>query len=290
VGADSSQIRFSIVVPAYNEAAYLGPTLTSLQQQDFRGAYEIIVVDNNSTDETAAIAAHHGVRVLHEPVRGVCAARQRGSEAAIGDIIVSTDADTLYPPDWLRRIEESFGDRPEAVAIAGPCRYSHPTWWMKAAPALLFGAVQAVFALTGAVLYVSATNLAIRRTHFPGYDTTLTQGGDELDLLRRLRHLGRVVWARTNVVTTSTRRFEAGLVYSIVCSLFVHYLLAYALNRLTGRQALGTAPAFRDPAATRPRRRRVLFGVGIAALAVSVGLIAGRHPLGPDGLVSFFTR
>ena len=57
--------RFSIVVPAYNEASYLGASLQALQQQDFRGPYEIIVVDNNSTDDTAAVAASYGVRVVH---------------------------------------------------------------------------------------------------------------------------------------------------------------------------------------------------------------------------------
>ena len=51
------QMRFSIIVPAYNEAAYLGRALDSLLHQDYTGRYEVIVVDNNSTDGTAAIAA-----------------------------------------------------------------------------------------------------------------------------------------------------------------------------------------------------------------------------------------
>ena len=58
------QVRFSVVVPAYNEAAYLGRALDSLQHQDYDGTYEIIVVDNNSTDSTADIAARYGVRVV----------------------------------------------------------------------------------------------------------------------------------------------------------------------------------------------------------------------------------
>jgi len=87
-------IRFSVVVPAYNEAAYLGRALDSLQHQDYGGTYEIIVVDNNSTDSTADIAARHGVRVVREPQQGVCAARQRGADCARGEIIISTDADS----------------------------------------------------------------------------------------------------------------------------------------------------------------------------------------------------
>src|SRR4029450_13839495 len=94
-------VRFSVIVPAYNEAAYLGRALHSLQHQDYDGKYEIIVVDNNSTDDTAAVAARYGVRVVSEAEQGVCAARQRGADCARGAIIVSTDADTTQPEDWL---------------------------------------------------------------------------------------------------------------------------------------------------------------------------------------------
>lgn len=63
-----SDVRLSVVVPAYNEAGYLADSLNSLQHQDFAGTYEVIVVDNNSTDTTATIARHHGARVVHERV------------------------------------------------------------------------------------------------------------------------------------------------------------------------------------------------------------------------------
>lgn len=289
MAGQSDQIRFSIVVPAYNEAAYIGPTLRSLQQQDYPGAYEIIVVDNNSSDATAAIAAGFGVQVLAEPQRGVCAARQRGSESAVGDIIVSVDADTSYPPGWLSRVDATFADRDDLVAVAGPCRYSNPSWWMRALPGLLFAAVQGVFALTGAVLYVSATNLAVRRTQFPGYDTSLTQGGDELDLLRRLRQRGPVVWDRTNVVTTSPRRFVHGLAYTLVFSLVLHYLVTYGLNRLTGRPTLRTAPAFRgSPRSVVQSRSLLVIGASVMVVAVTVGLFA-MAPTATSAVVTFLT-
>ena len=131
---EHDRIRFSIVVPAYNEAGYLGCSLTSLQDQDFAGPYEIIVVDNNSTDDTAAVAAGYGVRVVNEPEQGVCAARQRGAEVSNGEIIVSVDADTVYPSDWLSTIDERFTASEEIVAVAGPCRFGNPSWWSKSFP------------------------------------------------------------------------------------------------------------------------------------------------------------
>jgi glycosyltransferase involved in cell wall biosynthesis len=78
-----------------------------LHHQDFAGSCEVIVVDNNSTDDTAALARRHGARVLHEPQPGGCAARQRGTTDARGEIVVSTDADTVHPLDWLNPVTRS---------------------------------------------------------------------------------------------------------------------------------------------------------------------------------------
>jgi glycosyltransferase involved in cell wall biosynthesis len=285
-----AQMRFSVIVPAYNEAAYLGQALDSLLHQDYDGTYEVIVVDNNSHDDTAAIAARYGVRVVQEPEQGVCAARQRGVDCARGEIIISTDADTTQPRDWLRTIEARFADSAGVVAVAGPCRYKNPSWWAKAYPTLLFGLVSAIYAMTGFVFYVSATNFAIRRTAFPGYDLKLTQGGDELDLLRRLRRRGEVSWQRQNVVTTSARRLQRGLLYNFFVTFLVYYLLAYWLNRLSQRQTFGMAPAFRqEPRSFSPVlvRRRVVFGILIVGLT-SLGFATGAGPAAFDGLANFW--
>jgi glycosyltransferase involved in cell wall biosynthesis len=285
------QIRFSVVVPAYNEAAYLGRALDSLQHQDYDGTYEIIVVDNNSTDNTAAVAARYGVRVVTEAQQGVCAARQRGVDCARGDIIISTDADTTQPCDWLRTIDARFAASKQIVAVAGPCRYQNPSWWAKAYPTLLFGVVALVHALTGFVFYVSATNIAVRRSAFPGYDLKLTQGGDELDLLRRVRRRGLVIWERNNVVTTSARRLQRGLFYSFFMSFLVYYVLAYWLNRLSPQQRFGIAPAFRQerrrPLAPVWDRRRVVLGILLVGLT-SLGFATGASDAAMDSLANFW--
>jgi len=284
-------MRFSIVVPAYNEAAYLGRALDSLLHQDYNGRYEVIVVDNNSTDGTAAVAAQYGVSVVKEPQQGVCAARQRGVDCATGEIIISTDADTTQPRDWLRTIDARFAESERVVAVAGPCRYQDPSWWAKAFPILLFGLVAKVYALTGFVFYVSATNIAVRRTAFPGYDLKLTQGGDELDLVRRLRRRGHVSWERQNVVTTSARRLQRGLLYNIFVSFLVYYLLAYWFNRLSQRQAFGMAPAFRQerrrslPLAWASRR--AVLGILLIGLT-SLGFATGASDAAVDSLAQLW--
>jgi glycosyltransferase involved in cell wall biosynthesis len=263
------------VVPAYNEAGYLPAALASLREQDYAGGYEVIVVDNASTDETAEVAVRLGARVLHEASPGVCAARQAGTLAARGTIVVSTDADTVHPSDWLTRLDTQLKD--DVFAVAGPCRYADAPWWARVFPPLWFAAVAAVHRLTGRVFYLTATNVAFRRDGFPGYDTSLTQGGDEIDLLRRLRRCGRVVWDAGNPVLTSSRRMDQGLAYTLLVSFGYHYALNLVLSRLAPRRAMGVAPAIRQEHAELSRSRRRRWRAGVVVAAVGALLVARRR-------------
>ncbi|WP_051808245.1 glycosyltransferase family 2 protein [Actinoplanes subtropicus] len=267
--------RFSVVVPCYNEAAYIGEAIRSLQRQDFAGAYEIVVVDNNCTDDTARIARELGVRVVTESAPGVCNAREAGTVASRGEIVVSADADTTYAPDWLSKIDRGFRSDDEVVAVVGPCRYSDGPRWGRVFARSLFGAVQAVYRATGRTYYVSATNIAFRRDRWTGYDLHLTQGGDELDLLRRMRQEGRVVYDHTNPTFTSGRRFTRGFFYNVFVCLFVFYLSAYVLNRVTGRRVIGSAPVFRGNSRRKPSPR---LRLAAAALVATLALFAFQAP------------
>ncbi len=268
-------VGVSVVIPAFNEEGYLPAALASLARQQVPGGFEVVVVDNGSTDRTAEVAARGGARVVREETPGVCAARQRGTEEARGAIVVSTDADTVHPPGWLARLAERF-DAEDVVAVAGPCRYLDPPWWARVFPPLWFAFIAAVHALTGRVLYLTATNVAFRRAGFPGYDTRLTQGGDEVDLLRRLRRHGRVVWDGGNPVLTSSRRMDQGLLHTLVVSYGYHYALNLALSRLVPDRVMPVAPVIRqeqqDSSARLRRRWRVALG-----LAVTAGLLLTRH-------------
>lgn len=100
-------MKISVIIPAYNEAQYLGRCLESLQKQE-ELADEVIVVDNNSKDDTASIASSFGVRVVKELSQGITPARNTGFNTASGDIIARCDADTILPPDWIKRIKKHF--------------------------------------------------------------------------------------------------------------------------------------------------------------------------------------
>ena len=265
-------LRFSVVIPALDEADDLPATLRSLQQQDFPGPYEVIVVDNGSQDGTAAVAEAHGVRVLREPRPGVCAARQCGTDAAAGEVVVSTDADTVHPPGWLSRIDDQLRTHPEAVAVVGPCRYAEPTWWARVFPPLWFAVLGAVHRRTGRLGYLTATNAAFVRATFPGYNVALTQGGDEVDLVRRLRRVGPVVWDAGNPVLTSSRRMDQGLVHTVLVSFGYHYAWAGVRNRWA--RTPHVAPPIRRRHAAAVGRRRRLWR--LVTLTVVVGLVLRR--------------
>lgn len=112
----------SIVVPAWNEEKYLKTLLPRLVAQDYPN-FEIIVVDNNSKDNTAKVASSFGARVISERKQGISHARTKGFRNARGEIIVRTDADTIPGKDWVRRYYQEFRKFPDVVAISGSSQF-----------------------------------------------------------------------------------------------------------------------------------------------------------------------
>ncbi|HET9079338.1 MAG TPA: glycosyltransferase family 2 protein [Trebonia sp.] len=271
------RLRFSVIIPAYNEAGFIGACLDSLLLQDFTDPYEIIVVDNNSTDDTALIAESRGVIVVREERQGVCWARQRGTELAAGEIIVSTDADTLYRSDWLSRIDREFRSDRTRIAVAGPFLFLDAPWWGKAWTRGLFGYVRVVSRVVKRVPYIAAANVAFLKSAWTGYNTHATQGGDELDLLRNLQARGTVAYVPDNAVFTSSRRLAQGLIYNILVALFYYYVIGYMMNRLASRPVIGMAPAFRSAEPRRARRWRLLLAGGFLIFSLSFGEFVVRH-------------
>ena len=108
----------SVVVPAYNAAATIGECVAALRQQTGVGPYEIIVVNDGSTDDTAALARAAGARVVATARGRPAAARNAGAHAAQGDIVCFTDADCTPSPEWLCEVTAPFDD-PAVVAAKG---------------------------------------------------------------------------------------------------------------------------------------------------------------------------
>lgn len=112
----------SIVIPVKDDAQHLRRCLDALHRQT-RRADEIIVVDNDSTDESAAVAAIFGAIVVHCAEPGVPAASARGYDAARGDLILRLDADSLPSASWVESVVEAFAQRPGVSVFSGGARF-----------------------------------------------------------------------------------------------------------------------------------------------------------------------
>lgn len=97
----SGQPEVSVVIPAWNEEKLLARTLYLLSKQKTRYTFEVLVVNNNSSDKTAELAGLCGARVVTELQQGISYARQCGLMHAGGKYILNADADTLYPEEWI---------------------------------------------------------------------------------------------------------------------------------------------------------------------------------------------
>jgi glycosyltransferase involved in cell wall biosynthesis len=112
-------MKITIVVPAKNEESRIGQCLEALAAQKLDGMVcEVIVVDDGSDDDTAKIAARYGARVIRSESLGAAAARNRGIEAASGEIILFTDADCIAGENWAARMVRPIIER-EADGVVG---------------------------------------------------------------------------------------------------------------------------------------------------------------------------
>ena len=210
----SDAIFASVIVPAYNEEKYLARCLTSLQRLSAELCFETIVVDNASTDRTKEIARDQGARVVFEPRRGIARALQTGADAARGEILAFTDADTFVPADWLQKLCRPLLSDSDVVAATGPFEYyDNPTMrfltqlWFR----LAYHRVEiAATRLGRGHMTLIGTNFAVRAEilqRIGGFDTRLRVCVDQ-DLSRRLAALGRVVFLPELLVYTSARRYN----------------------------------------------------------------------------------
>jgi glycosyltransferase involved in cell wall biosynthesis len=196
----------SVVIPAFNEEKYIGACLKSLRSQDFSGNFEIIVADDSSTDDTVKVAEKYADRVVSHRKDTIAYGRQVGAEAARYPAIAFTDADTYIPPNWLSSISSSLEDKCVAgvhghlMPLDGTrfendfCRYVLPPY-----SKLMVRINQPS---------VPGANFAVKAECFRkagGFNTKLITAED-VELCKRVKRHGRIVFNPEAIVYVSTRR------------------------------------------------------------------------------------
>jgi glycosyltransferase involved in cell wall biosynthesis len=209
-------MKLSVVIPAYNEEKFIGPCLKAvIKEAAFSGCdAEIVVVNNASTDRTAAVAAcFPGVKVITEPRKGLSRARDRGYRESHGELIANVDADCLMPRGYMAKVLRHFDTTPRLALLSGPFFYydlpqtaqivSRIFYMLEFLPNFLG---QYVFKM-GAV--AQGGNFAVRRSLLDkvgGFNTSIDFYGEDTDIAIRLSRVGLVRFSLRLSMKTSGRR------------------------------------------------------------------------------------
>lgn len=206
----------SVVIPAYNEEEYIRPCLDSLVWQKTKYDFEVLVIDNNSKDKTAAIAKRFknklNIRVINEPIQGRGMARYRGFEEAKGEVIFSTDADTILPQDWIERFMKYFQDK-KVVAVTSLCNIDEPSPIDNAVFKFFQRLTNEGHRIALGHYWLSGFSYAIRRDTYikAGKIDKSLNALDDVELGRRVKKFGKIKFVRDLPVLSSNRRFKKGV-------------------------------------------------------------------------------
>ncbi len=223
-------MKVSVVIPAHNEEKRIAGAIEALLKQNYHW-YEIIVVDNASTDRTTEVASKFPVTIVYEPRKGLLWARERGRAEADGDIIANMDADCRPEPDWISRGLSHFRSK-DIAAVTGPYDYHdghpifrhsslamqryiyHPISLILQMPSVRRGAV-----LIGGNNFIRAEVL----DKMGGYNTDLVFYGEDTETARRVSKHGRIVFSSKMAMKTSANRFKSEGFFKITAIYWFHF-------------------------------------------------------------------
>jgi glycosyltransferase involved in cell wall biosynthesis len=230
-----SNIKVSLVIPAYNEENHLRSCLEAINNQTI-AVYEVIVVDNNSTDDTRKIASSFKfVKLVNEIKQGVVYARNTGFNLAKGNIIARIDADTILPSDWIFTLTKIFNAN-DIDALSGAVNYYDivfEKFWRKAD--LLIR--KNLSYLLRKKIFLYGANMAIKKSAWQNVRSTIcTKAGlhEDFDLAIHLQKLGhKVVFDPELSANVSLRRYDSSFLS------FSHYIFmmtnTYKKHHITER-------------------------------------------------------
>jgi cellulose synthase/poly-beta-1,6-N-acetylglucosamine synthase-like glycosyltransferase len=197
---DSRHSFISVVIPARNEEENLPALLKALQSQSYpRNFFEVIVVDDHSTDGTADVVKASSLpdlKLIQPSAESKASSKKKAIEAAVriskGELIVATDADCLPPAHWLQTIHALYMQR-DAAFIAAPVKFSHNESLVQKFQAVDFLTLQGITAASVAMQFhtmCNGANLAYKKQSFlsvngfAGIDKVAT--GDDMLLMYKI--------------------------------------------------------------------------------------------------------
>ncbi len=234
--------KVSVVICAHNEERLIAEAIRSVEKQVTDFPVEIIVVDNASSDKTASIAKELGAKVILQPKKGLCYARQAGLDAVNSEILVYVDADTRLSKGWLQAVIDYFEAHPGVVGVSCTHHYYHAS----------------VFERTGLIIFntfVPVFNRIMRFFHRPemflglvmamrtdairkagGIDQNFVFYGEDVVMSLRLNTQGEVRYLQNLHVLASGRTLA---LHKVLKTLFLYWGMFLLLE--LGRYKMATA-------------------------------------------------
>jgi O-antigen biosynthesis protein len=183
--------RVSVVVCSYNGGRTLDQCIRSLLALNYAN-YEVIVVDDGSTDDTQPILSGFStIQAIRQENQGLSVARNVGMEAATGEIVAYTDADCFADPDWLTHLVFQF-QRSTAAAVGGP-NLAPDDGWLAACVAAAPGQPMHVLVSDQEAEHIPGCNMAFLKDALlaiKGFDPLFRKAGDDVDVCWRLQQAG----------------------------------------------------------------------------------------------------
>jgi len=245
----NNKILVSVAIPAYNEQDCIADCLRSIARQRTSANVEAIVCLNACTDHTAHVAVKVAeeeglnLKLVDEPVKGIARARQRAFQEASGDIIVSADADSLYPTDWIERIATAFRTNPQTALVYGPVYFSRISGFAGAVMHRTYPVIDFVITHFDSITRhpnVRGPNFAVDRETFKqvdGFNVRL-QAFEDNDLAWRVANLRghcALHYDRHLVVHSSARRYNYYGLWKAMHYYTVSYFRTFLLKKDMGK-------------------------------------------------------
>ena len=201
--------RVSVIVCSYNGGRTLPACLDSLGNLNYPD-YEVILVDDGSTDDTREVAKRFPqVRYIHQPNQGLSVARNTGAAAASGEVFAYTDSDCMADTDWLYYLVGTL-IRGNYAGVGGPNVPPPAQNWIQACVAAAPGGPSHVLLTDTVAEHIPGCNMAFYRWAFEsvgGFDPEYTKAGDDVDFCWRLQQSGCVIAFSPAAVVFHHRRF-----------------------------------------------------------------------------------
>ena len=199
----------SVIVCSYNGGQTLAACLDSLGKLNYP-EYEVILVDDGSTDDTAYIAAQFPrVRYIHQSNYGLSHARNTGAVAAKGEVFAYTDSDCMADVDWLYYLIRTLVSD-EYAGVGGPNVTPPAQNWVQACVAAAPGGPSHVLLTDTIAEHIPGCNMAFYRWAFEnigGFDAEYRKAGDDVDFCWRLQQAGCVIAFSPTAIVWHHRRF-----------------------------------------------------------------------------------